>query len=90
MGVNALYASLFESNIARIDLHKPPVSHQAGPTLLNVLKYLDVPQAAAMAATTSKVRIYTSEKQPWKYVSDTASKIGRDGSVQLVDMTIAP
>jgi hypothetical protein len=46
MGVNALYASLFEPDIARIDLHEPPTSHQKGPTYLNVLKYLDTPQAA--------------------------------------------
>src|SRR5215217_1890789 len=49
MGVNAMYVSLFEPNIARLDLHEPPASHSAGPTYFNVLKYFDTPQAAAMA-----------------------------------------
>jgi len=30
MGANMLYASLFEPNIKRIDLHKLPKSHRDG------------------------------------------------------------
>jgi len=85
MGVNALYASLFEPGIARIDLHQPPPSHEKAPTYLNVLKYLDVPEAAAMAATTSELRIETGEKEPWKFPSETVAKLGRASSVQLID-----
>jgi hypothetical protein len=85
MGVNALYASLFEPDIARIDLYEPPASHQSGPTYLNVLKYLDTPQAAAMAAASSKLRIHTTDKALWKFTSETAAKLGRGSSVQLID-----
>jgi len=46
----ALYASLFEDSVAKLQLTGLPVSHSAGPALLNVLKTLDVPQAVALAA----------------------------------------
>jgi hypothetical protein len=85
MAVNALYASLFEPGIARLDLHKPPASHMSGPAYLNVLKTLDVPQAAAMAASLGKLRIYTDDKAAWSYVSDTAERLGWDKSFELRD-----
>jgi cephalosporin-C deacetylase-like acetyl esterase len=74
MGVNMLYASLFESKIARIDLHEPPASHAEGPYYLNVLKTFDVPQAVAMAATRSKVRIYSLDANPWRFPATIAEK----------------
>ena len=54
----ALYASLFEPDVTRLDLWELPQSHREGPYFLNVLKYLDTPQAVAMAAGRSKVRVY--------------------------------
>ena len=89
MGVNAVYASLFEHDIARIDVHQPPGSHMSGPTYLNVLKYLDTPQAVAMASANSKVRIYTKEKEAWNFVAETAKKLGRADAVQLRDADAA-
>ena len=50
MAVNALYASLFEPNLKRMELSEMPKSHAAGPDYLNVLKVLDVPQALELAA----------------------------------------
>jgi dienelactone hydrolase len=46
----ALYAGLFEPAVSAFDLWHPPASHNDGPTLLNVLKVLDAPQAVALAA----------------------------------------
>jgi len=45
----ALYAALFEPSVASLDLWHLPSSHHRGPALLNVLKYLDTPQAVALA-----------------------------------------
>lgn len=69
MAGNALYASLFEDNIARLDLWNLPTSHREGPTYLNVLRYLDLPQAVTMAAENSSVRIYATESSDshWSY-----------------------
>lgn len=49
MGVNAVYASLFESGIAELDLQELPASHRDGPDYLNVLRFLDIPQALELA-----------------------------------------
>ena len=46
----ALYASLFEPDVVRLDLWHPPASHRQGPIFLNVLRILDMPQAVALAA----------------------------------------
>ncbi|HCO95250.1 MAG TPA: hypothetical protein DIU00_15090, partial [Phycisphaerales bacterium] len=53
-----LYASLFEPDIDRIDLRHLPDSHHDGPIFLNVLRYMDLPQAVTMAAERSRVRLY--------------------------------
>jgi hypothetical protein len=53
-----LYASLFEPDIAGLDLRYLPGSHREGPVFLNVLRYMDIPQAVAMASERTKVRIY--------------------------------
>jgi hypothetical protein len=47
--VNALYASLFIDGLDSVELFTPPASHANGPDYLNVLRFLDVPQAAAIA-----------------------------------------
>jgi len=68
MGVNALYASLFESGIAGLELRQMPSSHREGPDYLNVLKILDIPQAAAMAASRGALRLGVSKKEGWGFV----------------------
>jgi hypothetical protein len=45
----ALYAALFEPDVARLDLWELPSSHRQGPTFLNVRRILDTPQAVALA-----------------------------------------
>lgn len=69
MATNTLYASLFEADIQRLDLHDMPVSHREGPDYLNVLRFLDIPQAVAMAADRSRIVIYSDEDRPWNYAS---------------------
>jgi hypothetical protein len=83
MGVNALYASLFESRITRLDLHGLPASHMTGPTYFNVLRFLDIPTAVAMAMERSKVVLYAKEKAPWEPVAKTAEKLGVTQNFQI-------
>lgn len=79
MAVNTLYASIFEPKVHRLDLHDLPSSHMDGaPDYLNVLRFLDVPQAAAMAAENSRVVVYSDDKKPWTYVNQTAKALGWD------------
>jgi dienelactone hydrolase len=75
MAGNALYASIFEKDVHRLDLHHLPVSHQEGPELLNVLRFTDLPQIAAIAGERSQLRIYTEEAAKWNYLTDFAAKM---------------
>ena len=52
-----LYASLFEPDIAGLDLWNLPESHREGPIFLNVLRFMDIPLAIAMAAEHTEVRL---------------------------------
>ena len=66
---------LFEPEIARLDLWNPPASHRDGPIFLNVLRFLDMPQAVAMAAERSQVRLY-DEAGAWRYALEVAEGLG--------------
>ena len=81
----ALYASLFEPDIARLELWHPPRSHRDGPIFLNVLRYLDVPQAVAMAAERREVRIYQEDDFGLSFPQAVARALGwPEGRFQIV------
>ncbi|MBL9186059.1 MAG: acetylxylan esterase [Opitutaceae bacterium] len=74
--INALYASLFIENIEDIRLLFAPTSHANGPDYLNVLRFLDIPQAAAMAADRSPVMFQSFKKPDWPWLTQTAQRLG--------------
>ncbi|HND55595.1 MAG TPA: hypothetical protein PLV92_24440, partial [Pirellulaceae bacterium] len=76
----ALYASLFEPNIKRLDLWSLPRSHRDGPALLNVQRFLDLPQTVALAAEKSQVVLYPAEgdEAEWPYPKSVVDKLGWD------------
>jgi hypothetical protein len=68
LGVDALYASLFEKEIAGLDLRGIPASHRDGPEYLNVLRVLDIPEAAAMAAENCALRLRPAGTNGWDFL----------------------
>jgi hypothetical protein len=72
-----LYATL-GANFDQIDLYDLPKSHRDGPFFLNVSRYLDMPQAVAMAAERSKVVLYQDDDAGWEYPQAVAQKLGWD------------
>jgi dienelactone hydrolase len=74
----ALYASLFERDVARLDLHDLPANHRHGPILLNVNRVLEMPQAVAMAAERSRVVLYQPEEAGWEYPQAVAKALEWD------------
>jgi len=77
MAGNAVYASIWaEKPVTRLDLHNLPKSHRDGPIYLNVLKTADLPQALAIAAERTPVRLYTDAPEAWSYVTGTAKALG--------------
>jgi hypothetical protein len=75
MAVNALYAAIFSPEVATLNLKNVPASHRAGPDYLNVLKQLDVPQALAIAAEKTSVRLETSRPPDWNFAAETARNL---------------
>jgi dienelactone hydrolase len=104
---NALLASLFEDNITRLDLHELPHSLMPAkkdkdghpisgsePVYLNMLRFLDLPQAAAMAAERTRVVIYDNDKSAWSYPQQVSEKLGwgrdKKNGLQLRDVPRSP
>ena len=72
----SLYASLFEQGISQLELSGMPTSHQQGPALLNILRFLDLPQALSMAASRIPVKLNQVDPQDWKYATEVAKQMG--------------
>jgi cephalosporin-C deacetylase-like acetyl esterase len=49
-GILGLYAAILDESIAQVVLLEPPTSHQQGPVFLNILRYADLPEVAALLA----------------------------------------
>ena len=80
----ALYAALFEPDVARLDLWHPPASHRQGPIFLNVLRVLDMPQAVALSGP-RKVRLYVkddAEAKAWEWPMQLQKALGQE-SLQI-------
>jgi dienelactone hydrolase len=63
----ALYAAMFEPQIAGLDLTDLPMTHREGPILLNVLRYLDMPQAVALAAEHTSITLHGQNPEAWQF-----------------------
>jgi dienelactone hydrolase len=75
--VLAAHASLFGPPVAGLDLRRVPPSHQPdGPSLLNVLRILDVPQVLALAADRAPVVVSESDAAAFAFASATAAALG--------------
>jgi hypothetical protein len=82
-----LYASFFEPDIKQLYLWYIPNSHRDGPIFLNVLRYLDMPQAVAIAAERSWVQLYQKKDFGWQFPQAVAKKLSWPEK-QLQVMTI--
>ncbi len=49
-GILALYTALLDPGVEQVTLFRPPSSHVEGPYFLNVLRHMDLPEAAALLA----------------------------------------
>jgi hypothetical protein len=74
--VNALYASLFIEGLAGLELTKLPASHATGQDYLNVLRFLDIPQAAAMAAERQPITLKGANPDDWSWTTRAARQLG--------------
>jgi hypothetical protein len=77
----ALYAAIMDPvRVSGLDLVQLPASHRQGPILLNVRRYLDLPQALVLAfprpirltATTNE------EAQAWEWARQFQARLGKE------------
>jgi hypothetical protein len=76
----ALYAAIFEPEVASLDLWHLPRSHREGPTLLNVRRVFDVPQALTLALP-RRVNLHVKDAgkaDVWKWSLTFQKLLGRD------------
>ncbi|PQO27490.1 acetylxylan esterase [Blastopirellula marina] len=50
MAALAIYAAIFEPSIGDLTLRNPPLDHREGPYFMNVRRFMNMPEAMAMAA----------------------------------------
>jgi len=75
----ALYASLFEEAVTALELRDLPTSHRQGPSLLNVLKVLDLPQTVALALPRRiTLRVNDKQAQAWNWPVQLQKLLGSD------------
>ena len=74
----ALYAALFEPQIVRLHLIDLPASRRDGPTFLNVLRYMDTPQALALAAERTSVVLGGRNTSVRQFAVSVAENLGWD------------
>jgi len=79
-----LYASLWEPKITRLDLYDLAGSHRDGPFFLNIHRFLDTPQAVAMASERTQVLIYQEENRHWDYPLAVAKKLDWEQNLRLL------
>jgi dienelactone hydrolase len=75
-----LYAAIFEPEVARLDLWDLPASHRDGPIFLNVRRFLDLPQALALAFP-KPIRLYVKdvgEAKRWQWPLELQKSLGRE------------
>lgn len=90
----AIYAALFEPSVEKLVLTNLPTSHMPsgddpktfGPPLLNVLRYLDLPQAVALAAERATVEIHTDDADAWRYPVEVTKSLGWKDRVIVREM----
>jgi len=70
------YGSVFEPNSAGLQLRGRPSPNSEGPDYLNVMRVLDIPQAMALAAERSQVRLFETDPKDWDYPIAVAERLG--------------
>ncbi|MDZ4803210.1 MAG: acetylxylan esterase [Bryobacteraceae bacterium] len=78
----ALYAAIVDPAIAQVLLQDPPSSHTEGPLFLNILRYTDLPEAAALLAP-RRLNFYGHIPAAYEYTKNVYSLLGKTDHVFL-------
>ena len=82
-GALGLYAAILESSVHQVLLLDPPVSHREGPIFLNILRYTDLPEAAALLAP-RRLLFYGHMPPAYAYTRDLYSLLDLPNHISVV------
>ncbi len=80
----ALYAAVFEPNLAELRLSGLRARHRDGPIVLNVERFLDLPQVVAMVMERCPIWLETGEVDAWVYPRQVAERLGWLDRLEIV------
>ena len=80
-GALGLYAAIYNPKVTHVVLIDPPVSHAEGPILLNVMRYTDLPEAAALFAP-RRLTFYGRMPAAYEYTQTRVAALWKNGSVR--------
>jgi hypothetical protein len=83
-GVIGLYAAIFQPGVHGVELRDPPAHHREGPIILNVERYLDLPQTVALVASRLPVTIYGTQVEPWTYPRKVLELLQKQAQLILI------
>jgi dienelactone hydrolase len=81
-GILGLYAAILIPAVHQVMLADPPESHVQGPTLLNILRHTDLPEAAALLAP-RRLNFYARMPAAYEYTRHIYSLLGKGDHVFL-------
>jgi dienelactone hydrolase len=77
-GVLGLYAAILDPEVAQVMLIDPPAGHVNGPHFLNVMRYTDLPEAAALIAP-RPLTFYARMPAEYEYTRHVYKLYGKPG-----------
>jgi hypothetical protein len=80
-GALALYAAIFNSRVQHVVMIEPPATHADGPIFLNVLRYTDLPEAAALFAP-RHLTFFGHMPQPFEYTKHVWELYGQEEKLE--------
>ncbi len=78
----SLYAGILDERISQVILFDPPTTHRAAPIFLDVLRYTDLPEAAALMAP-RRVTFYGRVPEPYEATRKIFELLGEGGKLSL-------
>jgi hypothetical protein len=76
----ALYAAILDARIGHVVLIDPPSTHAEAPIFLNVLRYTDLPEAAALVAP-RRITFYARSPAAYEYTRHVYALYGKSGNI---------
>jgi hypothetical protein len=73
-----------KSPLPTLELVSPPASHRTGAPFFHVLRYLDLPQAVALATAQSQVELVDVNEDEWRFAIEAANGLGRRDRLKII------